>query len=264
MNIQEYILSGIVESYVLGLSSEEERIEFERMCAAHPEVLTARNAFEILLENQMRQNAIVAPQELKEKIMATIQSANPMSSGTAKVVTMDSDERISRSKSNWIKYAAAACFILLACSVYWGISLFNENKQLVSNNTLLKNDLDSSNTRLARLEKDVEVLQQNPNVKMTALRGTAVSPTSYATVYWDTTSQDVYLMANNLPRPASDKQYQLWAIFDGKPVDLGLLDYDAKQRVLLVRMKNTRGAQAFAITLEKKVEARVLPWMQCM
>jgi len=60
------------------------------------------------------------------------------------------------------------------------------------------------------------------------------------------------LLANNLPVPASDKQYQLWAILDGKPVDLGMLDFDLKQKKLLVHMKNTRGAQAFAITLEKK------------
>ena len=51
MNTQEYISSGIVESYVLGLASEEERREFEKMCNQHPEVLAARNAFEIALED---------------------------------------------------------------------------------------------------------------------------------------------------------------------------------------------------------------------
>ena len=55
-----------------------------------------------------------------------------------------------------------------------------------------------------------------------------------------------------MPAPPSDKQYQLWALLDGKPIDLGMLNFDAKQKKLLVRMKNAQNAQAFAITLEKK------------
>ena len=80
--------------------------------------------------------------------------------------------------------------------------------------------------------------------------GLEASPASFATVYWDTASHDVWLLANNLPMPASDKQYQLWAIFDGKPVDLGV--FDIKKEKLLIRAKNAQGAEAFAITLEKK------------
>ena len=55
MNVQDYISSGIVESYVLGLASPEESAEFELMCAAHSEVLAARNTFEIQLESSLQQ-----------------------------------------------------------------------------------------------------------------------------------------------------------------------------------------------------------------
>jgi anti-sigma-K factor RskA len=61
----------------------------------------------------------------------------------------------------------------------------------------------------------------------------------------------VYLLVNNLPKPANDKQYQLWAFIDGKPVDMGLLDLSEKP-LQLYRMKNAQTAQAFAITLEKR------------
>ena len=33
------------------------------------------------------------------------------------------------------------------------------------------------------------------------MKGMEISPASYATVYWDTTSHDVYLLVNNLPTP---------------------------------------------------------------
>ena len=81
--------------------------------------------------------------------------------------------------------------------------------------------------------------------------GTPVSPQSYTTVYWDTTSHDVYLLVNNLPKPASDQQYQLWALLNGQPIDMGMLEISEKP-LQLYHMKNIQAAQAFAITLEKK------------
>jgi anti-sigma-K factor RskA len=59
-------------------------------------------------------------------------------------------------------------------------------------------------------------------------------------------------MVNNLPQPASGKQYQLWALMDGQPIDLGMFDVDVQQKRLLVKMKNVQNAQAFAITLEDR------------
>ena len=61
MNIQEYISSGIVESYVLGLASTEERLEFEQLCAAHAELRQAREAFEQSLEQQAIAGATPPP-----------------------------------------------------------------------------------------------------------------------------------------------------------------------------------------------------------
>ena len=70
MNVQEYILSGIVESYVLGLASREESTEFERMCAAHSEVRAARNAFELQLEGKLLEQKLEPPRELKSRIFS--------------------------------------------------------------------------------------------------------------------------------------------------------------------------------------------------
>jgi anti-sigma-K factor RskA len=240
VNVQNYISSGIIESYVLGLASDEERVEFEQACQQYPELLEARTDFEIALENQAMQNAIAPPAELKAKIfesLPTLTKVIPVSEPTFQTPVK---------KMSWVKYAAAACVVLLAGSIYWNVSLYNKNKDLQSN-------YDNTVAKLGDLQKDIRVLQENPNVKMAAMKGLEASPASFATVYWDTTSHDVYLLANNLPTPPTDKQYQLWALLDGKPIDLGMLDYDLKQKKLLVRMKNANGAQAFAITLENKV-----------
>lgn len=234
MSINEYISSGIVESYVLGLASDEERREFEQMCSQNPEVLAARTAFELVLEKQAMENAIAPPIELKNKITAQINE-------TGKVVSMQ--PALAR-KTNWFKYAAAASIILLAGSLYWNITLSNKNKNLQDN-------YNNTVAELSDIKKDIQVLQSNPNVKMAAMDGQPDSPTSFATVYWDTTSHDVYLMVNNMPKPASDKQYQLWAFLDGKPVDMGLIEITEKP-LQLYHLKKAQAAQAFAITLEQR------------
>ena len=230
MNIKEYISSGIIESYVLGLASAEERKEFEQLCRQYPELLAARNSFEELMEKQAIENAIAPPPVIKEKILKEIGSPvrkiNPVARG-------------------WLKYAAAASVLLLAGSLYLNLTLYNKNKKLQA-------DYKTSIARLQELDNDMKILKGDPDVKMASLKGMEVAPRSYATVYWDTASHDVYLLANNLPEPPGDMQYQLWALLDGKPIDLGMMEFDIKQQKLLLRMKNIQQAQAFAITLEKK------------
>ena len=202
-----------------------------------PGSIQARVAFELLLEKQAMQNAIEPPEQLKARIFEKIQS-------TEKIVrTSPATVR----NIAWLKYAVAACFVLLAGSLYWNISLYNRNKKLQA-------EYDGTLVRLAYAEKDIRTLRPNPNVKMASMKGMDISPQSYATVYWDTTSKNVYLLVNNLPVPPSDKQYQLWALLDGRPIDIGMIDnnYFIKQDRLLVKAKNVQNAQAFAITLEKK------------
>lgn len=234
MNTQEYIQSGILESYVLGLASAEERKEFEAMCARYPEVLEARIAFEKNLEEQAFANAVSPGAGLKSKLMAQLAAENNQAPAKKQAPVRS---------IGWIRYAAAACVILLAGSVYMNITLSGKNRAL-------KKDYNNTVTALTDLKEELRVFQ-DANIKMASLNGTPTSPQSYTTVYWDTTSHDVYLLINNLPKPASDKQYQLWAFLDGKPVDMGLIEITDKP-LQLYKCNKAQAAQGFAITLEKR------------
>ena len=75
MNIKEYISSGVVESYVLGLLTAQERFEFEQYCEAYPELKAARNAFELAIEKQAMENALKPPASVKEKDFVCCYSA---------------------------------------------------------------------------------------------------------------------------------------------------------------------------------------------
>ena len=234
MNIQEYISSGAIESYVMGLLSAEERIGHEQICAQYPEVKAAQEAFEIQFEKIALENVTMPPAALKQKISDAIFTEEKAT--TAPVIKM-------KPKTfGWLRFAAAASFLLLAGSMWWNMNLKNDNRKIQA-------ALDESNNKLAQAEQDGKIIQGRN--KIAILAGTQISPQSSATIYWDTTSHDVYLLVNNLPTPASDEQYQLWALLDGKPIDMGVFEITQKP-LQLYRMKNAQAAQAFAITLEKK------------
>jgi anti-sigma-K factor RskA len=266
VNIQEYISSGIVESYVLGLASQEERVEFERMCAAHPEVRKARDTFELALEEQAMLNAVTPSKNIKGKIFAEIEIENQKLNDLKRDRLTIDFETESKStpmlpRIGWQRYMAAASVILLLLSTAINFYLFNRVKsyssryealvaqqsELAKNNTIMRTRLDAYESTLA--------MMKDPDMAVIKMPGTNVpaSPdsSSVATVYWHTKSKDVYLLVNNLPKPSSDRQYQLWAIVDGKPVDAGVFDLQEVTEGL-VRMKNMQRAEAFAVTLEKR------------
>ena len=261
MNIQEYISSGIVESYVLGLADEAERVEFEQMCTLHTEVRTARDAFELSLEQHAIAAAVAPPAHVREAVLQQF-AAEPATgiNGEAPVVQMGSTRRSAIPMA--MRYVAAAAVILLISSAGLNLYYFNKYREfsqrydqllaqqtdLVKNNAVLQ-------TKLSTYEHTIEGLT-SPYMAKIQMDGSSVpangspAPASLATVLWDTRSKDVYLMVNNLPQPEAGKQYQLWAIVDNQPVDAGMLDM-AKGHIM-VKMKNIPRAQLFAITLEQQ------------
>ncbi|HEX8277849.1 MAG TPA: hypothetical protein VF540_04110, partial [Segetibacter sp.] len=72
MDIQAYIQSGIIESYVLGLTNAEETAEVEKLRVQYVEVEQAINEFSIAVEEKAFENAITPPPDVKSKIIAAI------------------------------------------------------------------------------------------------------------------------------------------------------------------------------------------------
>jgi anti-sigma-K factor RskA len=254
LNIKEYISSGIVESYVLGLASVEEAAEFERLCAAHQEVRIARDAFEQTLESQALSQAIDPPANLKSKIFAEIEIEKDRGPKYARHRTAQKPAI----QAGWIRYIAAASIVLLLGSTLLNFYFLSQYKKYIAKyDDLLsvQNQTASANQNLQTKLQDFQQaldLMKSPAMDIVKMAHvpTSPDPNSLATVYWDTLSRDVYLLVNSLPEPGRDMQYQLWAVVDGKPVDAGI--FEVKQGLSFVKMKKIPQAQAFAITLEKR------------
>lgn len=241
----------------MGLVSDTERQEFETLCNQYAEIAAARDSFEKEMEKKLLSDAKEPPQHLKQLIEAKVMGITPASIHSI----ADRSRVVSIGVWKWI---AAASIILLVAAGYWGWDNDHKNKELIANNEILQNQLQQSNATLSQLKDQADMLQK-PGLKMAALKGTPLHPQALASIYWDSAgaNKDVYLMINNMPQPPSGKQYQLWALFNGKPIDLGVFDMQVKQNRLLVRMKNVQNAQAFAITLEPN-GGSVNPTMKAM
>lgn len=273
MNIQEYISSGIIESYVLGFATPEERAEFERLAGQYPELREARDAFEISLESNMQLGSVAPPAHIKSKLFSDIEMElhDSSSSGGRSIVpptvavaeTPESGDersgaRVGVIKKDFSRILAAAAVILLLMSTALNFYFFNRYKEyndkyqtLIASQTELATHNQILQTRLLEYEKTMDMMKDPAMyiVKMPAVENSP-DPTSATTVYWDTRTKDVYLAVNSLPKPEADHQYQLWAIVDGAPVDAGV--FEMKDGAGMTKMNNIPKAQAFAITLEKK------------
>ncbi|MDP4263927.1 MAG: anti-sigma factor [Bacteroidota bacterium] len=227
----------------MGLASGEERIEFEQFCAQYPELVDARTNFELLLEKQAMENAEATPAHSKEKTWSVIQQSP--ASKTSKIVTM---EPASTRRTPGLRWVAAASIILLVAAGYFAYDFYTQNKTLKDSNKELQAKLSKTDSILNNMA-DEQRLMKDPNVAVISMVGTQKNPSS-ANIYWDTTSSNVFLVVKNMPILPTEKQYQLWAFIDGKPLNLGLFDGDNKNVIL--KMKNTQKADAFAITIENR------------
>jgi anti-sigma-K factor RskA len=247
-----------VESYVLGLADEAERVEFEQMCTRHAEVRAARDAFEVSLEQHALAAAVAPPSSFRETILHQLAAQKVPES--APVVQMRPVKRSGIPPA--MRYIAAAAIILLVTSAGLNVYYFNKYRdysqrydQLLAQQTELAKNNSAMQTSMSNYEQTISGLT-NPYMSKITMEGKGVpgngspAPESMATVLWDTRSKDVYLMVNNLPMPQAGKQYQLWAIVDNKPVDAGMLDMSHGH--MMVKMKNIPRAQLFAITLEQQ------------
>jgi anti-sigma-K factor RskA len=90
---------------------------------------------------------------------------------------------------------------------------------------------------------------ENTQFVKVVMTGTENAPQAQASVYWNQSSEEVFVSIQSLKQISQENQYQLWALVDGKPVDAGVFD---SQFEGLLKMKNVKGAQAFAVTIEPR------------
>ena len=269
LNIKEYIQSGILELYAAGALNETEAREVEAMASEHPEVKAELTAIQDALVSYSGSFKKNPRPELRQAVLDKIDDIEGISSSNISSISEapGKKEKIDTPQASALQYQQprrfsylmAAVWIFLVLNIAGNVYFFNKLKNteeqmasVVNENNKMKLDYEKIKLDMEKKSTDMKMVMNRSN-KIVDMKGMEISPQSFATVYWNPNTKQVMLNVDNLPMPPSDKQYQLWALKDGKPIDAGVFDMKPGAGGDMHMMPVTiPDADAFAVTLEKK------------
>ncbi|OGX86829.1 anti-sigma factor [Hymenobacter glacialis] len=284
-NIQQYIESGILEQYALGELSSAEQAAVDNNAASHPEIQEELQQVQAALGFYAEAHAITPPAGMRERVLGNVlaQIAKPASTLRADVdavaqastasnqpthvatqpVAAASGEAVVRpmatapatqpaSRSVWAMAASVALIMSLAANALFysrWVEASDEVVALQSSQARFAATQNVVQKQLGALREDNQVLRSD-EFRAVALAGTKTSPSARAKVLYNATTRKVYVDVRSLPALPAGKQYQLWALDNGKPVDAGVLLASTATGEGIQQMKDIASAQAFAMTVE--------------
>lgn len=260
VDINEYIASGILESVTLGLASPQEVQEVACLSKIYPEiqaefVRVQKRCEEFMLENAQAPDASVRASLLKT-ITETPQENAPEKKEETKIVTLNATPEINGVSPMWKMMAAASLVLTIGIGALWFLS--NREVKRLDNimasmeKEQLKNDqiLQAMTIEKDHLQTVQEVLAEQ-SMRTVMMKGTAMEPEASVKVMWSKDMKKAVMHAEKITPPPANMQYQLWVIADGKPLSVGLFNYDEVEQMTEPFDVNAQNITAFAITLEK-------------
>lgn len=254
-DIKAYIESGILELYILGDVTPEEKLQVEEMALKHPAIKAELDEIERAMEAYAKNNAIEPPDQLRDRVLNSVLTnlADDRNFGeketkpAAHVVSLTEHNPV-----NFYKYALAACLALLLASAITLISLYNRLQQSNTQLAALQINNQRFANRVNLMDEQLHVFR-DASYKFMKLKGTAIAPKAELTVAWSPVKHKVMIDMGTMKMPVNDNahQYQLWAIVGKTPVDLGVFDMIADSAAMK-EMKSVTSANAFAVTLEPR------------
>jgi anti-sigma-K factor RskA len=246
LNIQNYISTGILEAYVSGTLSDQERSEVEKNLTLYPELRTELARIEEVQEKLLMQASMQPRAAVKEALWKQLD----IQQASHKIHSPDSDTH----QINWWQYAAAASILLAIVSsimayMYWDKWQHAEDNlsKVLAQNEKIAQDYHQASEQLDKVEMDLKIVN-NPSFKRVVMKGTKNAPSAQAYVYWNAHTNELYVHVQTMQKLPRHRQYQLWAMVKGKPVSAGVFDADFSG---LIKMKHVDGApDAFAVTIE--------------
>lgn len=265
MNIKEYIESGILEAYVLGALTEEERTEVEANVSMYPELAGELEAIERTMLQLAEEQAVTPPGFMLERIWIDLNKDNPAVVNDAPGQQQPQAEPQPKTiplapqapaKPSWQRAAVWAAVLVSVLTNFVLLSQRNNSRQQQEVLTAKIDSLNSSQQALAATltayKKEMDILAA-PGMQTVVMRKEGNNSMA-GMVYWSKEKGETYLALHNMPMPPKGKQYQLWVIQDGKPVDMGVISNDmiVKDGMMQKIPMSVLSGQAFAISLEKE------------
>jgi hypothetical protein len=247
MNVQELISSGKLELYVAGTLSEREMGDVAASALEYPEIASEIEKIERAMLDFLSPVEFNMTEREKDSQLGHI--FNRIHVHPAGVHPI---RRIGR-----LAVAAVITGLILTTglSVWFAFRDSNLSREMAA----LRSDEQNMSAEKAQYEDHYNKMQEQftlmrniltRRVELTSVAGNKITAQdNYMLLYWNPTTKKLMLADAHLPTLSADQQYQLWALYNGQPVDAGVFDYN---NTAVTFQKDVSGAQAFAVTVEPK------------
>ena len=155
MKTRDYIESGVLEAYLLGIATEDEQQEVRQLAALHPEIALALSDLEVQIEQVCQEGAIPPPPAVWDGIEARIRGdlrryeppveTPPIPEGPG-YVRVEVDDTHIRVHKYW-RPAFIAVFILSKIFLILGLYFYFKSDSQNQEIERLKLELNESRTR---------------------------------------------------------------------------------------------------------------------
>lgn len=206
--INDIINSGLLERYVEGDVSIEERLKVDMLKVDHREIKDRLQQIEIQLEQDHLKQSIIPPKGTKEAIIKRLGNDNL-------AATQHPIKKELEGFKSWLSIAAS---VLLSVGIVWFIMDNSLQEARASEEELT--------AKLMMLEKECNAKSlkyafiNDPYTKPVLLNN--VNDQSYeAVVYWNENKQASYLRSVDLKKLKDDQIYQIWADVEGEMISIG-------------------------------------------
>lgn len=221
MDKERFLSSGLLEQYILGLTSPEESEEVERYLEAFPELQTEAEAMRKAIEQYALQHSVPPPSHLKSKILTEIdEMATQEQSVRSKAL-----HRARNAKNMAVGIGALASVALLLLAGFLFRELNRSENRLERLNARFAAYRENCHEERENLERQAQLYAfiNHHQTRPVLLQGTELAPNAEAVVYWNDSEKNAYFRSIRLPEPPPGHQYQLWADVDGEMINAGLL-----------------------------------------
>ena len=251
MSKEEFLTTGLLEKYALGLTSSEENDLVLGMMKKYPDLQNQCDGIYGCMEKYIESQAVPPPSGLKKKVESTI---DEYEMEKALKEAMEKAPQKGIVMPGWSLAAIAASFIGLL--VFGGMN-WNEKNTTQNEMGILSSNFEALKTNCAQFEEKQKAMAaqfaflQDPLTTHIHLRdnGFGKAPNALVVAYWNPNKENAYLKILNLPPPPADKEYHLWADVDKKMVHMGAIKCELGKMLDIPHMAN---AASLNLTLEDK------------
>lgn len=238
MNKDQFLNTGLLEQYALGLTSEEENTVVEQHLDIYPELKKEVDEIRHAIEQYALQNAIPPHPRVKSQVMSGIETPSSSAASNYRVAGINT----------WLSAAIILSIGAIISLLFFYTQKQKQHQQLKREFVELQMACNENNDRVVA-DQQMLLFIKDMNTQKIALEGLPGSDMSQAIAFWNPNTQKAYVNLGNLPAPPSGKQYQIWADVDHVMISVGLLN---NNQASLQEIEFLADAESLNITIEPK------------